>query len=341
MIDEVAEMGSNSTAEQWSFQRADSLMRLLQAALSARSQADWSRWLQVDIQEFLPHDILIAAWGDFKSGMVGYDVITQSPALLEHALPKDIIGPLMETVFDHWLAGGQDPLAIDTRLLRSVGSGLFAKSPYALVHGVQDHRSRYDCIYAFIGPEELASPSCAQLCRMALPFIDTGFRQLADRGRQLAQPEMPESGFASLFSDSPLARTPTPQPVIPQVAEADDSWDDYVPGESGTPLSGRELEVMQWVRMGKTNSEIAMILNLSTFTVKNHMRRIYKKLDVLNRAQAVGSLDRLQRPAQARSAERPTAGAARPDHPRTPAMERPKMASFIRTDDARRTPHAQ
>ena len=336
-------MGSNSTAEQWSFQRADSLMKLLQAALSARSQADWSRWLQVDIQEFLPHDILIAAWGDFKSGMVGYDVITQSPALLEHALPKDIIGPLMETVFDHWLAGGQDPLAIDTRLLRSVGSGLFAKSPYALVHGVQDHRSRYDCIYAFIGPEELASPSCAQLCRMALPFIDTGFRQLADRGRQLAQPEMPETGFASLFSDSPLALTPTPtpQPVIAEAAEADDGWDDYLPGERGTPLSGRELEVMQWVRMGKTNSEIAMILNLSTFTVKNHMRRIYKKLDVLNRAQAVGSLDRLQRPAQARSAERPTAGATRPEHPRTASLERPKMASFIRTDDARRTPHAQ
>ncbi|HEY0823061.1 MAG TPA: LuxR C-terminal-related transcriptional regulator [Ramlibacter sp.] len=34
---------------------------------------------------------------------------------------------------------------------------------------------------------------------------------------------------------------------------------------------------------------------MSTFTVKNHMRRIYRKLDVLNRAQAVGSLDRMQR----------------------------------------------
>lgn len=332
-------MGSNSTAEHWSFQRADSLMTLLQAALSARSQADWTRWLQSDLQQFLPHDILIAAWGDFKSGMVGYDVITQSPDLLEHALPKDIIGPLMETVFDHWLAGGQDPLAIDTRLLRSVGSGLFAKSPYALVHGVQDHRSRYDCIYAFIGPQELASPSCAQLCRMALPFIDTGFRQLADRGRQLAQ-EAPDAGIASIFSDSPLVRAPVVPPVLADAIE-DDAWDDALPGESGTPLSGRELEVMQWVRLGKTNSEIAMILNLSTFTVKNHMRRIYKKLDVLNRAQAVGSLDRLQRPGQARSGERPMAGAARTELPRTGTMERPKMASFIRTDEARRTPHAQ
>lgn len=337
---EVAEMGSISTAEQWSFQRADSLMALLQAALSARSQADWSRWLQVDIQEFLPHDILIAAWGDFKSGVVGYDVITQTPALLEHALPRDIIEPLMETVFDHWLAGGQEPLAIDTRMLRSVGSGLFAKSPYALVHGVQDHRSRYDCIYVFIGSEQLASPTCSQLCRMALPFIDTGFRQLADRGQQLAPAEIPQSGIASCFSDVPFVRRPLQEKAPVDVPEADDSWDDYVAGDRGSPLSGRELEVMEWVRMGKTNSEIAMILNLSTFTVKNHMRRIYKKLDVLNRAQAVGSLDKLQRPAQARAAERPTAGPARQEHPRGGTIERPKMASFISTDEARRTPHA-
>jgi DNA-binding CsgD family transcriptional regulator len=72
------------------------------------------------------------------------------------------------------------------------------------------------------------------------------------------------------------------------------TWGDAAAGERGSALSARELEIMQWVRMGKTNSEIAMILHLSTFTVKNHMRRIYKKLDVLNRAQAVGSLDRMQ-----------------------------------------------
>jgi transcriptional regulator EpsA len=339
-IDEVGEMSSTTTAQLWSFQRADSLMALLQSALCARSQADWSRWLQVDIQEYLPHDVLIAAWGDFSSGMVGYDVISQSPALLMQALPKDVIEPLMETVFEHWLAGGQEPVAIDTRLLRSVGSGLFARSPYALVHGVQDHRSRYDCIYIFIGSDRLASPSCAQLCRMALPFIDTGFRQLADRGRQLDASDLPETGFASCFSEAPLARPPS-QDAIPAKAVADDTWEDFSAGERGSPLSDRELEVMEWVRMGKTNSEIAMILNLSTFTVKNHMRRIYKKLDVLNRAQAVGSLDKMQRATQARSAERPAAGPARQEHARAPSMERPKASSFIRTYETRRTPHGQ
>lgn len=53
-------------------------------------------------------------------------------------------------------------------------------------------------------------------------------------------------------------------------------------------LSARESEVLAWVAMGKTNPEIGSILGISTFTVKNHVQRILKKLDVTNRAQAVG-----------------------------------------------------
>jgi DNA-binding CsgD family transcriptional regulator len=47
---------------------------------------------------------------------------------------------------------------------------------------------------------------------------------------------------------------------------------------------------MEWVGKGKTNPEIGMILNISPFTVKNHLQRIFKKLDVMNRAQAVAQI---------------------------------------------------
>jgi DNA-binding CsgD family transcriptional regulator len=53
-------------------------------------------------------------------------------------------------------------------------------------------------------------------------------------------------------------------------------------------LSVREDEVMQWVALGKTNPEIGKIMEISEFTVKNHLQRVFKKLDVTNRAQAVG-----------------------------------------------------
>lgn len=53
-------------------------------------------------------------------------------------------------------------------------------------------------------------------------------------------------------------------------------------------LSRRELQVLQWVRNGKTNPEIGQILSISPLTVKNHVQRILRKLNVANRAQAVG-----------------------------------------------------
>ena len=52
-------------------------------------------------------------------------------------------------------------------------------------------------------------------------------------------------------------------------------------------VTAREIEVLGWVREGKTNDEIASILGLSMLTVKNHLRHAMKKLDVRTRGQAV------------------------------------------------------
>lgn len=52
-------------------------------------------------------------------------------------------------------------------------------------------------------------------------------------------------------------------------------------------ISKREKEVLQWVRDGKTNMEIAQILELSPLTVKNHIQNIRAKLGVHTRGQAV------------------------------------------------------
>jgi transcriptional regulator EpsA len=278
---------------------ADSLLSLFQGALAARNQAGWSRWLQGEMQKYLPHDAVIAAWGDFKAGVLAYDVITRTPALSAHSMPKNVVLPLMAKLFQHWLAADQQPLVIEGKDLPTGCPPLASLSRYALVHGIKDHRSRYDCIYLFLGPAELATSFSRQLCRMALPFIDTGFRQLPDRGqKQIAEEQAEEDEFgSSSFGDCPFADAAA-NSGFADTSFGESTWGDAAPGERGSALSARELEIMQWVRMGKTNSEIAMILHLSTFTVKNHMRRIYKKLDVLNRAQAVGSLDRMQGGAQ-------------------------------------------
>jgi len=51
-------------------------------------------------------------------------------------------------------------------------------------------------------------------------------------------------------------------------------------------LTDRQSEVLYWLKLGKSNLEISMILAISSDTVKFHVRNIYSKLGVYNRVQA-------------------------------------------------------
>jgi ATP/maltotriose-dependent transcriptional regulator MalT len=60
------------------------------------------------------------------------------------------------------------------------------------------------------------------------------------------------------------------------------------PGQqSYEPLSTRELEVLRLMATGMSNPQIAAELVIALSTVKTHVNRIYAKLDVRNRAQAI------------------------------------------------------
>jgi DNA-binding CsgD family transcriptional regulator len=52
-------------------------------------------------------------------------------------------------------------------------------------------------------------------------------------------------------------------------------------------LTSREIEVIEWMYCGKTNEEIASLLSISVYTVKNHVQKILLKLSATNRTQAV------------------------------------------------------
>jgi DNA-binding CsgD family transcriptional regulator len=53
-------------------------------------------------------------------------------------------------------------------------------------------------------------------------------------------------------------------------------------------LSKRELEVLQWLAAGRSQQDVADILNISTRTVEVHVRSAREKLVALTTSQAVG-----------------------------------------------------
>jgi DNA-binding CsgD family transcriptional regulator len=64
--------------------------------------------------------------------------------------------------------------------------------------------------------------------------------------------------------------------------------DELEPLVSSMPsgLTDREREVLDWVVEGKTNPEIAIILNISSRTVQKHLERVFQKLSVETRTAA-------------------------------------------------------
>jgi DNA-binding NarL/FixJ family response regulator len=58
---------------------------------------------------------------------------------------------------------------------------------------------------------------------------------------------------------------------------------------AGASLSPREVEVLDLIAIGLTNSDIAARLDVTVHTVKFRLASIYRKLGVANRAQAVAT----------------------------------------------------
>lgn len=54
-----------------------------------------------------------------------------------------------------------------------------------------------------------------------------------------------------------------------------------------SPLSPREIEVMNLVKLGRMDKEIALELGIAHSTVKHHMTHILEALSALSRAHAV------------------------------------------------------
>ena len=54
-------------------------------------------------------------------------------------------------------------------------------------------------------------------------------------------------------------------------------------------LTGRELEVLRQVVLGRSNKEIASLLEVTNSTIKRHMESIFLKLGVVDRTQATST----------------------------------------------------
>ncbi|MFY9328819.1 MAG: hypothetical protein WAO76_12520 [Georgfuchsia sp.] len=90
----------------------NALLKVIQGSLAVRRHEELFQWLHNDVQSFLPHEILIAAWGDFSLGIVHLDVISQLPGLRTTEIDKQNLLPLLLKLFARWTESERSPIGI-------------------------------------------------------------------------------------------------------------------------------------------------------------------------------------------------------------------------------------
>jgi transcriptional regulator EpsA len=251
------------------FQKWADFSAVIHKILDSKSHADLGALLRDPLQTYIPHEVLIAAWGNFHLGVIHYDFLATDPEAHAEGIEAGALAPVLAMLFQQWVVMGRKPMRVGVELLKELlpHSGLPEKAIISmagmdtvLLHGIQDQRGSHDCLYAFFDRQTTEPLDADAALRIFLPFLDSAFRQI----------ELPPP--------SAMASVPAPAESVETIASAIDN---------STQLTDREAEIMRWVSLGKSNQEVGETLNLSSFTVKNHMQRIFLKLDVFNRAQAV------------------------------------------------------
>lgn len=241
-------------------------LQLIEGATTIRRHVDLLQWLQGDVQHYLPHDILLAGWGNFQEGAIQHDIVSKLPGVRSYVVGTDGLPFLLSKLYESWVLGGGQPIGLDFRnfeyLLGNASlPGSFSSALHSmrsgLIHGMRDERGQYECLYVMLSHRDIPAEPASTAIKVLMPFIDSALRQIAQLPQQ--QKQLPKSS--------------------------------RIAPEEAFGLSEREIQIMDWVAMGKTNSEIGSILNISGFTVKNHMQRIFQKLNVFNRAQAVSKIN--------------------------------------------------
>jgi DNA-binding NarL/FixJ family response regulator len=92
-----------------------------------------------------------------------------------------------------------------------------------------------------------------------------------------------------LINDDVLSKPQLASRVLKSFREltVEEEEEDNENKDSYSPLSSREVEILDYIARGNSNKEIAKSLKISDQTVKNHITSILKKLSVSDRTAAV------------------------------------------------------
>jgi len=234
----------------------EALVLNMDASLRVHARHQFFTWTQGLLQNLLRHEILICALRN--ADPMSFHVDSFATAPLEPASFSDLFRQ-DTSVVPHLIKTWEDnffqPVIYETGNPGLGEQGAFARelnrigASAVLVHGTYDMSGRPASFFTFACQSGTLGPKEVRFAELVVPFL-----HLAWVRTQINRP-----------AENPGANPP-----------------------EGNLLTSREREILHWIHLGKSNIEIGAILKISPLTVKNHVQKILRKLNVQNRTQAVG-----------------------------------------------------
>jgi len=234
----------------------ESLVLNLDASLRVHARSHFFMWTQGLLQSLVPHDVLICALRGGDRPALRVDsfstVVTDASIFTDLFLHDPSVAAAR---INEWKRRHYRPVVCEAARTSALCGGALARqleqigATQIIAHGGHDTDGEVTGIFIFACRSGRIGPTQMYIVQLVAPFLYAAWVR------------------------SRMEQTPAADRAAPAGVRA---------------LTAREQEILRWICLGKSNNEVGSILKISPLTVKNHVQKILRKLNVVNRTQAVG-----------------------------------------------------
>ena len=233
----------------------DHFTEIVETSLRVNQRSQFFSWTHGILQALVPHEIMICGADEGAGDSIKLMYMSGSRYFRHEQFEASCLAPggVVSRLIAEWQQSGEPrvlarPLAVNGDA-EIVDRLESAELRNIALHGVRGPGRRILGFYAFSRlPADSATQRLTYILDVVVPHIHTTFvRVQATEARSAAT----------------------------------------APRNVGRQITPREAEILRWIKEGKTNADIAEILTLSPWTVKNHVQAILKKLQAQTRSHAV------------------------------------------------------
>lgn len=234
----------------------ESLLLNIDVSLRVHTRPQLFSWVQGTLHGLIPHEVLICGLQEGRQTSMRVDSFSTAPvdcAKLNELFQQDV--SLVPHLIKLWEENRCRAITCETER-GPFASGALARElarvgvSSVLAHGTHDAGGNMTSFFVFASRPGALGGKQTYLADLVVPYLHAAW-------------------------------------VRSQVTWPLDRAGANKPAKTGL-LTPREQQILQWIYHGKSNIEIGMILEISPLTVKNHVQKTLRKLNVLNRTQAVG-----------------------------------------------------